>query len=325
MMPQSKRSLKTDLTSRKSWLATCSGALRIVFSIVFVLNAGSGEAVAQQTAPNKSTNLRVMSFNIRNGRANDGDNSWKHRKEFAADIIRDAKLDVVGLQEAFRFQLDDLRKQLPEFEEAGEGRDGGEKGEYSAILFRGDRFTKLESGTFWLSDTPEVKSRHWGNRYLRVCTWVRLKVNKTSQCFYVYNTHFDHQSQNARMKSSQLIAKRISTREHQDPFLVTGDFNADESNPVILYLKGKSTQLPASPIQVVDSFRKLHPNEKMVGTGGGFEGRSDGKKIDYVFVQPNVNVIQASIIRTNREGKFPSDHSPVMAELRLSTNQHNDR
>ena len=325
MMPQSKRSLKTDLTSRKSWLATCSGALRIVFSIVFVLNAGSGEAVAQQTAPNKSTNLRVMSFNIRNGRANDGDNSWKHRKEFAADIIRDAKLDVVGLQEAFRFQLDDLRKQLPEFEEAGEGRDGGEKGEYSAILFRGDRFTKLESGTFWLSDTPEVKSRHWGNRYLRVCTWVRLKVNKTSQCFYVYNTHFDHQSQNARMKSSQLIAKRISTREHQDPFLVTGDFNADESNPVILYLKGKSTQLPASPIQVVDSFRKLHPNEKMVGTGGGFEGRSDGKKIDYVFVQPNVNVIQASIIRTNREGKFPSDHSPVMAELRLSTNQQNDR
>ncbi|MDE0936088.1 MAG: endonuclease/exonuclease/phosphatase family protein [Mariniblastus sp.] len=296
--------------------------MKIIFRVVFfiaVMTGDSGESFSQQKA-SSPTSLRVMSFNIRNGKANDGDNSWEHRREFAADVIRDAKLDVIGLQEAFRFQLDDLRKHLPEFEEVGEGRDGGEQGEYSAILYRSSRFRALDSGTFWLSDTPEVKSRQWGNRYLRICTWVRLEDKNTNRCFYVYNTHFDHQSQNARVKSSQLIAQRIKNRTHENPFLVTGDFNADENNPVILYLKNKNTGSLNGPITLVDTFRQLHPKEKLVGTGGGFEGRADGKKIDYVFVQPDVEVVSASIIRTNRDGRYPSDHSPVMAEVRLSAN-----
>ena len=143
--------------------------------------------------------------------------------------------------------------------------------------------------------------------------------------FYIYNTHFDHQSQNARLKSSQLIAERINNRRHKNPFVVTGDFNADESNPVILYLKRKSDNLPKSPIVLVDSFRQLHPNAKSVGTGGGFKGLADVKKIDYAFVQPETKVVTASIIRTNRDGRYPSDHSPVMAEIQLSTNQQNTR
>ena len=284
-----------------------------------MLAVDSGYSFAQQSKDPAGLNVRVMSFNIRNGRANDGDNSWKNRKEFAADVIRDAKLDVVGLQEAFRFQLDDLRKQLPAFKEVGEGRDGGKQGEYSAILYRGDRFTALETGTFWLSDTPKVKSRHWGNRYLRICTWVRLKEKNTSQCFYVYNTHFDHQSQNARLKSAQLIAQRINDRSHKNPFLLTGDFNADEDNPVIRYIKDKEPTLPNSPIALVDTFRRVHPDATSVGTGGGFEGRADGKKIDYVFVQPDTEVVSAKIIRTERDGRYPSDHSPVSAEVRLHT------
>ena len=298
---------------------TQSRMLSTILAILSILAADAGFSFAQQKSAS-DIDLSVMSFNIRNGRANDGEDSWKHRKEFAAEVIRDAKLDVVGLQEAFRFQLDDLRKQLPEFQEVGEGRDGDTKGEYSAILYRGSRFTALGSGTFWLSDTPEVKSRHWGNRYLRICTWVRLKDKNTGRCFHVYNTHFDHQSQNARLKSAQLIAQRISNREHKEPFLLTGDFNADEDNPVVLYLKGKNPALPDSPITLVDTFRKLHPNEKSVGTGGGFEGRADGKKIDYVFVHPNTEVISARIIRTERDGRYPSDHSPVTAEIRLLAN-----
>ncbi len=287
----------------------------LTFSAIFAVD--TEYSVAQQSKDSAGLAIRVMSFNIRNGRANDGDNSWKNRKDFAADVIRNANLDVVGLQEAFRFQLDDLRKQLPNFKEAGEGRDGDKKGEYSAILYRGDRFNALESGTFWLSDTPEVKSRHWGNRYLRICTWVRLQEKNTKRCFYVYNTHFDHQSQNARLKSAQLIAQRIFDRSHKNPFVLTGDFNADEDNPVILYIKDKEPTLPNSPIALVDTFRKIHPDATSVGTGGGFEGRADGKKIDYVFVQPNTEVVSAKIIRTEREGRYPSDHSPVSAEVRL--------
>ncbi|MGB2500553.1 MAG: endonuclease/exonuclease/phosphatase family protein [Mariniblastus sp.] len=307
---------------RLSRIPTAKAKLVIIFAPILVLVACSSQSVAQQQ---EATNLRVMSFNIRNGRANDGDNRWKNRNVFVGDVIREAELDILGLQEAFRFQLDDLRKQLTEFEEVGEGRDGGKQGEYSAILFRKSRFSELESGTFWLSDTPEIKSRSWGNRYLRICTWVRLKDKKTQQSFYIYNTHLDHQSQNARLKSSQLIAERINNQKHKDPFVVTGDFNADENNPVILYLKCQSKNLPVSPIVLVDTFRQLHPQDKSVGTGGGFEGRADGKKIDYVFVQPEAKVITASIIRTNRNGRYPSDHSPVMAEIQLSTNPQNSR
>lgn len=324
-MIQSTCLIKAALTARQSWPANNRTILLRIFAIIIALNAMYSESVAQRTVPANLTSLRVMSFNIRNGRANDGDNSWKNRNVFTGDVIRDSNLDVIGLQEAFRFQLDDLRGQLPEFQEVGEGRDGGERGEYSAILYRSARFTALDSGTFWLSDTPEVKSRSWGNRYLRICTWVRLKDKKTENSFYIYNTHFDHQSQNARLKSSQLIVERINNRKHKNPFVVTGDFNADESNPVILYLKRKSKNLPESPIVLVDTFRQLHPNETSVGTGGGFEGRADGKKIDYVFVQPEAKIVTASIIRTNRSGRYPSDHSPVMAEIQLSTIQQNTR
>ncbi|HBV63404.1 MAG TPA: hypothetical protein DEF45_10325 [Rhodopirellula sp.] len=291
--------------------------LTTILTLSAILAADTGFSVNPQSQDSAFIAVRVMTFNIRNGQANDGDNSWKNRKDFAADVIRDAKLDVLGLQEAFRFQLDDLRKRLPDFKEVGEGRDGDKKGEYSAILYHGDRFTAVESGTFWLSDTPEVKSRHWGNRYLRICTWVRLKEKNTNHCFYVYNTHFDHQSQNARMKSAQLIAARISERSHENPFLLIGDFNADENNSVIRYIKNREPTLPKNPIALVDTFRKLHPDATSVGTGGGFEGRADGKKIDYVFVQPDTEVVSARIIRTERDGRYPSDHSPVSAEVRL--------
>ena len=291
--------------------------LTTLLTLSAMLAIDTGYNVAQESKDSAFMDVDVMSFNIRNGLANDGDNSWKNRKQFAADVIRNGKLDVVGLQEAFRFQLDDLRKQLPDFKEVGEGRDGGKQGEYCAILYRGDRFTALDSGTFWLSDTPEVKSRHWGNRYLRICTWVRLKEKNANQCFYVYNTHFDHQSQNARLKSAQLIAQRINDRSHRDPFILTGDFNADEDNPVILYIKGQEPSLPNCPIALVDTFRILHADATSVGTGGGFEGRADGKKIDYIFVQPGTEVITAKIIRTERAGRYPSDHSPVSAEFRL--------
>ena len=272
-----------------------------------------------QEAPPKEPGLelRVMSFNIRNGKAKDGDNAWEHRKGFVGDVINDAELDVVGLQEAFRFQLDEIRKQRPEFSEVGEGRDGGERGEYSAILYRTTRFEAKDSGTFWLSDTPEVKSRHWGNRYLRICTWVLLEDKSSGQTFYVYNTHFDHQSQNARLRSAWLVAKRINERESASPFVLTGDFNAGEDNPVTLFLTGKNDEGRKSPVAVVDTFRSLHPEESVVGTGGGFEGRRDGPKIDYVYVEPSTKVVEAQIVRIERNGKYPSDHFPVTATIRF--------
>ena len=268
----------------------------------------------------KPLDLRTMTFNIRNGRAKDGENRWELRQKFVCDVIRDYAPDVLGVQEAYRFQLDEFNKRLPEYGEVGIGRDGEAKGEHSSILYLQKRFDVDESGTFWLSDTPTKPSAHWGNRYRRICTWARLIDKESARPFYVYNTHMDHQSQRARENGVQLIMKTIKERTHPDPFILMGDFNAHESNPVIAYLKGIGKLAGHSPIPVVDSWRVLHPEEKVVCTSSRFTGYLDGPKIDYILVTPDIRALEATIVRTNRDGRYPSDHYPVTAQLRFEEN-----
>jgi len=258
--------------------------------------------------------LSVMSFNVRNGRANDGDNSWSNRRPLVAQVIRDHDADVLGLQEAFRFQLDQLLEDSPGYAEVGEGRAGGTKDEYSAILYRADRFDLLDSGTFWLSDTPSVVSKHWGHHHYRVCTWAHLRDVATDRALYVFNTHFDHQSQRARANGAALIRQRIRDRATDDPVVLTGDMNAGEENPAIAELKARDSSFPLR-----DSFRVLHPDAAEVGTGnGGYRGRRDGAKIDYVFVSPGFEVLAATIDNATRKGRYPSDHYPVVARMRAT-------
>lgn len=257
--------------------------------------------------------LTVMSFNIRNGKANDGDNSWSNRRPLVSSVIREHDPDVVGLQEAFRFQLDHLAEDLPVYAEVGEGRGGGTADEYSAILYRADCFDLLDSGTFWLSDTPEVVSKHWGHYHYRVCTWAHLRDVNTGRALYVFNAHFDHRSQVARVNSAALIRRRIRERATSDPVLVTGDMNAGEDNPAIARLKADESSYPLR-----DSFRMIHPDALEVGTGNGsYSGRRDGAKIDYVFVSPEIQALDAKIDQAPRGGRYPSDHYPVIARVRL--------
>jgi endonuclease/exonuclease/phosphatase family metal-dependent hydrolase len=240
---------------------------------------------------------------------------WNLRKDIVFDVIRNHSPDILALQEPYRHQLDDLATAFPGFDQLGDGRAGEGRGEHCSILYRNDRFRPDESGTFWLSDTPAKPSKTWGHFYHRICTWARLVDKKSGRALYVFNTHFDHKSQPAREKSARLIARRIAERRHNDPFILTGDFNADEDNPVITYLTGKHAEI--SPAPVIDSFRLLHPDQDNVGTGNQFTGRTDGIKSDYIFVPPGTKVIEAAIIRTHRNGRYPSDHFPVTARIRI--------
>ncbi len=283
---------------------------------IAVLHFLSG-CLTTPVATARPVDIRAMTFNIRNGRAKDGNNSWDLRKEFVCDVIRDDGSDVIGLQEAFRFQLDEFRTELTEYGEVGEGRDGRTRGEYSAILYLKKRFTVSASGTFWLSKTPSKPSRDWGSACTRVCTWARLMDRESTQSFYVYNTHLDHRSQSARENGIKLIMKRVAGRTYKDPFILMGDLNAGEDNKAIVYLKRKGEQEEKTPIRLVDSFRVLNPDEKVVGTFNGFTGRSDGPKIDYILVTPETRVLEAAIVKVNRYGRYPSDHYPVTARLSL--------
>lgn len=262
-----------------------------------------------------SSGLRVMSFNIRNSFARDGENHWESRKDIVYSVTRDYAPDVLGLQEANSFQLEKLCNKFPEYGKVGEGSMGDTKGQYSAILFLKKRFKLTDSGSFWLSKTPTQPSKSWGSAHHRICTWVELLDRESQQTIYVYNTHMDDGSKKAREEGTRLIIDHIQEKAATYPFLLMGDFNAPEDSEALKIIKGNSIARKDHGIQMVDSFRVLHPQRKKVGTYNGFTGQSDGPKIDYIMVRPSMKVIEASILQTNREGRYPSDHFPVTAEL----------
>lgn len=265
--------------------------------------------------------LRVLSFNLRY--MNNGDTGWKawpaRRDAAAALIIRD-NADLIGFQEGLRSMLDDIKERVPGYVELGVGREDGQtQGEYSAIFVRADRFEVVKSGTFWLSDTPEVpNSKTWKNRVTRVCTWAQLHDHRTGRPFYFYNTHLDHESQEAREKGAAQIAAHVlenarSRSGERLPFALTGDFNAGEDNPAIKGLK-------EGPLSLVDSWRALHPDVPLEesGTFHNFSGRNNSAKIDYVFVPPTARLLDAAILRDGAPEAWPSDHFAVRATVEFA-------
>jgi endonuclease/exonuclease/phosphatase family metal-dependent hydrolase len=258
--------------------------------------------------------VSLLSFNIRYGTADDGPDHWDRRREMVMEVFERHAPDVVGLQEALAFQIAEIRERLPRYAAVGVGRDDGlTGGEHCTILYRADRFTLAESGTFWLSDTPDaVASATWGNSITRICTWARLIDDASGRAFYVFNTHFDHVSQPSRERSVRLIAERVAARAHPDPLIVMGDFNIGETNPAMAFL----LRDPDGP-GWVDTFRVVHPDETEVGTFNAFRDRTDGDKIDFILAAPGVRVLEASIDRARVDGRSPSDHEPVTARIEL--------
>jgi endonuclease/exonuclease/phosphatase family metal-dependent hydrolase len=270
-----------------------------------------------QASDQGSSDLRVMAFNIRNSYARDGENHWESRKDLVYSVIRDYAPDVLGLQEANSFQLEELSNAFPQYGKVGEGSMGGAKGQYSAILFLKKRFKLTDSGSFWLSETPVEPSKSWGSAHHRICTWVGLLDRESQQIIYIYNTHMDDGSRKAREKGARMIMDHIQNKAESSPFVLMGDFNAPEDSEALKIIKGNSEADQKLGIQMVDSFRVLYPERENVGTYNGFTGQSDGPKIDYIMVKPSMKVIEASILQTNREGRYPSDHFPVTAQVGL--------
>ena len=244
----------------------------LVTAVVAVLVSVLGAAT-----PAAGQTVRVMSFNIRYGTATDGDNHWDKRKDLLAQVIATAQPDVIGVQEALYPQLAYLLQTLPGYAMLGVGRDDGVRaGELSAILYRTAALTPSRSDTFWFSDTPErVASTSWGNSITRICTWAQF-ATPDGRPVYVFNVHLDHQSQPSREQSAALLRARIDRRDPKAPVIVTGDFNAGESNAAV------TAMLEGGELR--DTLRVLHPDLTPVGTFTGFVlDRVNGEKIDYIF------------------------------------------
>ena len=266
--------------------------------------------------------LKILTFNIRYANGGDGANAWPLRRDLVFGVLRAQAPDSAGLQEALLVQVQDLAAGLPEYRRIGVGRDDGvNAGEFSAILYRAARFDVAASGTFWFSDTPDVPgSSSWGNASIRICTWGRLVERATGRAYYHFNVHLDNVSQPANEKSVQLLMRRIAARQvTTDPFLVTGDFNSDESQPAVRYMTGAASLdgMP-NPIPLVDTFRVLHPAATDVLTFHDFQGGTAGGKIDFIFMGPGESALTAEIDHTQVGGRFPSDHYPVAARIAIA-------
>jgi endonuclease/exonuclease/phosphatase family metal-dependent hydrolase len=255
-----------------------------------------------------------MTFNIRFNNPGDGVNAWDNRKQKVADVIRFHKTDLVGVQEALIGQLNDLEKLLPDFAWGGVGRDGENKGEFSAILYRKSRFKLLENNTFWLSETPEkIGSKGWDANLPRIVTWARFQDKQSKKKFYLFNTHFDHIGKIARAESAKLMISQIPKIAQKSQFVVTGDFNATEDTNVYRILTGKEE---AQNFKFIDArYVSINGHFGGISTWNAFKELEPNRKIDYIFTGENVKVLEHGVLSDRWEGLWASDHLPVLAEI----------
>ena len=265
----------------------------ILSGLFFVFNSCS----------NSTEKINIMTYNIRLDTEADGINIWDNRKEGIVSLIKEEDVDVLGIQEGLPDQVNYLSDQLKDYNFIGEGRDGGNNGEYSAIYYKKEKMNLIETETFWLSETPEIPSIGWDAAINRIVTLGIFKIKKSKKELIVYNTHFDHIGKIAREKSVGVILNHIKENDFQNrPLIVMGDFNlSPEDLPIELLSK-----------ELNDSF-KLYPVKNPVGTFNGFD--LDSKlldRIDYIFTK-NIKITNYKHLNKKLpSGLWPSDHLPIL-------------
>lgn len=256
--------------------------------------------------------LKVMTFNLRYA-STSMPHAWSVRRPVTKACLEQTAPDLIGTQEGLTAQLADMRADLRAYAMLGQGREGGEKGEYMAIFYRRDRFELLETHDFWLSETPEVVgSKSWNTSLPRMVTWARLRDKVTGKAFVFVNTHFDHMSEDARTQSAKLIRARLADLKPVGPILLVGDFNA------VAKASAAYTTLTDGGF-LTDLFRTApERNGEDLNTFHGYRKPGhDGVHIDWLLGRGGWKSKAAEVITFEVKGQHPSDHFPVMVKVGL--------
>ncbi len=282
---------------------------RVLLALLPIL-VFSSLSSAQKNGP-----INTMSFNIRYDNPEDGPQNWQYRKENVVRMINFYDLDIIGMQEVLVTQLNYLKANLRQYGTVGVGReDGKEKGEFSPIFYRKNRFKKLKSGTFWLSETPAKVSKGWDAALERIATWVVLKDKTTGRELLFMNTHFDHVGDRARTESTVLLKQKSEELAKGLPLILTGDFNLvpeSEAIKTLLEPDGKNTLINTSSVATFSYGPEW--------TTCGFDKRPFGERkvIDYIFVKQVGRVNRYAVLSETLNDIFLSDHCPVFAQIQL--------
>jgi len=256
--------------------------------------------------------LRIMTFNVRYPAKTDGPDRWEFRRDLLVDTIREKSPDVVGSQELYYEQGQYIVEKLPEYVWFGISRRGNREDEHMGVFYKKDRLRLVDSGNFWLSETPETPgSMSWGVNLPRMVTWGLFEIRDGGRRFYLYNTHFPHRAEDheARMHAARLLAERLQRLDPKVPLIVTGDSNAPAG--------GEVYQILAAAME--DAWARAPQRSGPECTAGGFQGRTDCRRIDWILYRGALQPLQAETVRRSRDGRFPSDHYPVLAVFELTT------
>ena len=257
--------------------------------------------------------LSLMTYNIRYATVDDGENQWEKRKAYVGKQLLFYAPDIFGIQEGLGHQVSYLDDFLMNYAYVGVGRDDGkEMGEYCAIFYNKEKFQLLGGHTFWLSETPDNVSIGWDAALERICTYAFFMDKRTGNNFWVFNTHFDHIGELARERSAALIVRKIQEINKDNfPVFILGDFNLNENSNAIRYLSEHFNDARRQAIE---------PPFGPYGTFTGFEFNAPVKdRIDYIFCsKQDITVEKYGVLTDSKDGRYPSDHFPVMIKARFN-------
>lgn len=291
--------------------------VKFIFAAIICFVVAGANNLNNLNFNQESNPVTVMSYNIRYDNPGDGANAWPNRKDKVAEMIGSRySSDIVGLQEVLFHQLEDLQERLPDYNWVGAGRDDGHrKGELSPIMYKSDMFELVATNTFWLSETPQMPgSTSWDTAITRIATWAKFKDRRNDKEFYVLNTHFDHRGEVARVESAKIMSKKVSDFDDDLPIIITGDFNVNE--------RSEAYSIMTETEGIYDARYKSESGHEGPTTSSNNweEMRGPESRIDYIFVNQHVNVHTHRILDDKYDGRFPSDHLPVVAEVVLTDN-----
>ncbi|WP_291802598.1 endonuclease/exonuclease/phosphatase family protein [Lutibacter sp.] len=252
---------------------------------------------------------KIISYNIRYANNTDKENNWNNRKDKIISLLKNNNPAILGIQEGLIQQIDYIDSCLSNYKYIGIGRDGKNKGEFSAIFYDSLKYNVIESNTFWLSNTPNKISKGWDAALNRICTYGLFENLKSHKKVWIFNTHFDHIGKIARKNSVQLILTKINEINTTNfPLILMGDLNLTPEEAPIQLLKSS-----------LDDGLELS-NTPLIGPKGTFNGFSldeISKKIDYFFTK-NLTILSYTHINDLEISKSHiSDHLPIMIEIKF--------
>lgn len=267
--------------------------------------------------------MNVMTINLRFRNPQDWDNHWDDRKFLVVNLIEKYLPALIGTQEGYKDQLDDIARLSPGYAYLDAQKLVSIQRQCPTIFYRRDLFTPLTAGNFWLSETPGFPdSKSWDAAFPRLVTYAHFRLKETDQSFFFFNTHFDHQSAWARRESAFLMIEKIKEINPQDlPAIVVGDFNMGCDTMEHELFTGK-IEIDSIKGSFQNVWEKLGKPKHGAETYHGFSGKGMKEQMDWILATSHFRFLDIQKNEDNQDGKYPTDHFPVLAKLVLPFTAH---